>query len=266
MNKKLLSALLLISVALTSCTSPHHTTQQDGPPHYYRNVSLIHDPTPHYLPKSAYGNPASYTVARQTYHVLASAHGYDQRGIGSWYGEKFSGRLTSTRELYDPYAMTAASPTLPIPCYARVTNLENGHSIIVKVNDRGPFAPNRIIDLSYAAAIKLGYQRKGTALVEVAAIDTNNPNALNIAPTAHKLNHPELYLQVGVFTQYPHANHLQKQLAVALSKKAFIETASHHHRKFYHVELGPLRGVSEADDLQARLKRAGFHDAISVVR
>ena len=128
------------------------------------------DPTPRKLPVSRYGNPTSYEVFGETYHLLPTNVGYTERGVASWYGKKFHGRRASSGETYNMYAMTAAHKTLPIPVYAKVTNLENGRSIIVKINDRGPFVKNRLIDLSYAAATKLGVVKKGTAPVEVTTI------------------------------------------------------------------------------------------------
>jgi rare lipoprotein A len=261
MDRKLL-LLLPLSLSLAGCYNSG-SSSQDGPPRYYKNVSNIKQPTPHYLPKSRYGNPPSYVVNGETYRVLPTAAGYNKRGIASWYGSKFSGKLTSTRERYDPYKMTAASPVLPIPCFARVTNLENGDSVIVKVNDRGPFAPNRIIDLSFAAAKKLGYERKGTALVDVAAIDINNPDQL---PFAHKLNHPQLYLQIGAFSDYPNATRLQQQISYATNKHTLIKDSTIRNHLLYRVQVGPLRGVGEADKLHALLKKEGYGDAISIIR
>jgi rare lipoprotein A len=130
------------------------------------DVDAIPDPTPRSEPRSRYGN-RSYSVLGKRYQVLDSAEGYDEVGMASFYGNKFHGRRTSNLEVYDMYAMTAAHKTLPLPSYARVTNLDNGRSIVVRVNDRGPFHAGRIIDLSYAAAVKLGYRDKGTARVEV---------------------------------------------------------------------------------------------------
>ena len=124
--------------------------------------------------KSKYGNPKSYVVFGKRYYVKDSAKGYVEQGIASWYGTKFHGRRTSSGETYDMYAMTAAHKTLPLPTYARVTNLENGRSVMVKVNDRGPFHQNRIIDLSYSAATRLGIVKTGTGRVEVEAIDPRN--------------------------------------------------------------------------------------------
>jgi rare lipoprotein A len=121
-------------------------------------------------PRSPYGNPPEYEVRGITYHVLKSAKGYDQEGVASWYGPEFQGKRTSSGEPYDMYAMTAAHKTLPIPTYVEVTNLENGQKVVVRVNDRGPFQKNRLIDLSYIAALKLGMLGAGTARVRVRAL------------------------------------------------------------------------------------------------
>ena len=129
------------------------------------------DATPKVEPKSRYGNMKSYVVFGKTYYPKPSSRGYVERGIASWYGPKFHGRKTSSGEPYDMHQMTAAHKTLPLPTYARVTNLENGRSTIVRINDRGPFVGDRIIDLSFAAAKKLGVDKKGLASVEVASID-----------------------------------------------------------------------------------------------
>jgi rare lipoprotein A len=122
-------------------------------------------------PRSKYGNPESYEVNGETYRVLATARGYRERGLASWYGEDFHGKRTSSGEPYNMYAMTAAHRTLPLPSYVRVTNLQNRREVIVRVNDRGPFHDDRIIDLSFAAATELGIVRNGTAEVEVTAVD-----------------------------------------------------------------------------------------------
>lgn len=123
---------------------------------------------------SKYGNPKSYKVFGVRYKTLNTHIGYSEEGIASWYGKKFHGKLTSTREVYDMYELTAAHKSLPIPCYVEVTNLINRKTIIVRVNDRGPFKKGRIIDLSYAAAKKLDIIEKGTAKVHVKAINVEN--------------------------------------------------------------------------------------------
>jgi rare lipoprotein A len=122
-------------------------------------------------PRSKYGNPESYEVYGETYRVLPTARGYSERGQASWYGEEFHGKRTSSGEPYNMHAMTAAHRTLPLPSYVRVTNLQNRREIIVRVNDRGPFHSDRIIDLSFAAASELDILRNGTAEVEVTAVD-----------------------------------------------------------------------------------------------
>ena len=145
---------------------------KDGAPSGHFNADHIPDAVPKPEARSRYGNPSVYVVGGKRYHVMNSAKGYNKVGYASWYGTKFHGQHTSSREPYDMFSMTAASTTLPIPTYVRVTNLENGRSVVVKVNDRGPFKSSRIIDLSYAAAKKLGYTAKGTAKVRVTAIET----------------------------------------------------------------------------------------------
>lgn len=259
---------LLFSLLLCGCyapqTSSRYSQRYDGPPTHFKDINSIPNASPHYLSRSLYGNPPYYTVNGKTYHVLATAEGYNKRGIASWYGSKFTGYLTSTHERYDPYKMTAASPVLPIPCFARVTNLENGRTVIVKVNDRGPFAPNRIIDLSFAAASKLGYQHRGTAMVQVTTIDTQNPYSLPINTVNTK--HPQLFLQVGVFHYENNADLLQKRMRLLTNKSTLIYTSNTHHDSLYHVQIGPLRGVGEADKLHALLEKRGYGDAISVIR
>lgn len=136
------------------------------------NPDDVPDAVPRDEPLSPYGNPPEYEVGGVTYHVLESAKGYDKKGIASWYGPDFQGKRTSSGETYDMYAMTAAHKTLPIPTYVEVTNLANGKKVVVRVNDRGPFAKDRIIDLSYIAALKLGIVGHGTARVRVRALTT----------------------------------------------------------------------------------------------
>jgi rare lipoprotein A len=147
----------------------------DGAPDIPADVANLPEPVPHAEPLSHYGNRSPYVVLGKTYTVLPSAAGYVERGVASWYGTKFDGRATSNFEPYDLYQFTAAHRTLPLPSYARVTNLDNGRSVIVRINDRGPFHDGRLIDLSYAAAVKLGVNAHGTANVEVRGIDPEKP-------------------------------------------------------------------------------------------
>lgn len=243
--------------ALISCGS---FGRQDGPPSGHVDVSQIQDAVPKYEPLSQYGNPPSYVALGKRYVVLDSADGYDEKGYASWYGTKFHGALTSTRERYNMLAMSAAHKTLPIPCYAKVTNLDNGRSIIVRVNDRGPFHQGRIIDLSYAAAKKLAITQYGTAKVRVQGID---PRANKHQP--HWWSHPTrsasstaLYLQVGAYGQLKNARKQADRLHQSTGLQGLVKRAYGRHQTLYHVYLGPLSSESSLRSLQHRLKREGI--------
>ena len=173
-----------VSLLLQGCLSSFQTLSSsgsgasgDGAPRRPVNLSHVRNAVPQYAPKSKRGNHSPYKVFGKTYRVMDSARGYRQKGVASWYGTKFHGRTTSSGQVYDMYAMTAAHKHLPLPTYVKVTNLENKKQVIVKVNDRGPFHGNRIIDLSYAAATKLGFDKKGTAKVLVEAIVIDQPQS-----------------------------------------------------------------------------------------
>jgi rare lipoprotein A (peptidoglycan hydrolase) len=159
-----------------------YRSRSDSVPTDIPDVSKLPEPVPKVEPRALYGNKSPYSVLGQTYNVLPTPRGYVERGIASFYGNKFHGYKTSSLEEYDMYQFSAAHKTLPLPSYARVTNLENGKSVIVRINDRGPFHENRIIDLSFAAAVKLGVWPKGTGLVEVRAIDPSEANSDRGAP------------------------------------------------------------------------------------
>ncbi len=168
---------LLLSIAvltLSACgTAPKHKVIPVGD----LDLDAIPDATPRSEPLSRYGNPQSYEEGGKRYWIIPNPKGYVERGLASWYGPDFQGKRTSSGETYDMYKMTAAHKTLPLPTYVKVTNLENGRSVVVKVNDRGPFKKGRIIDLSYVAAAKLGIVDNGTATVEIHVLDTGVPTA-----------------------------------------------------------------------------------------
>ncbi|GAB1261661.1 septal ring lytic transglycosylase RlpA family protein [Aurantivibrio plasticivorans] len=157
--------------ALTGCISLGKQDIKDSGPPKPVDVAHVPDAVPRVEPRTSAGNKSPYTVLGKTYSVLPESHGFTQRGYASWYGRKFHGRRTSNGEVYNMYGMTAAHKNLPIPTFVTVRNIENGKEVIVRVNDRGPFHGDRIIDLTYAAAKKLGFVDKGTAMVEIAAID-----------------------------------------------------------------------------------------------
>ncbi len=151
---------------------------KDSTPTYIPNVACIPEPLVTNEPRSAVGNKSPYTVLGKQYQVMNNVAEYVEQGTASYYGQKFHGRLTSNREVYDMYAFTAAHKTLPLPSFARVTNLDNGESIIVRVNDRGPFHDGRVIDLSYAAAVRLGITQRGTGRVEVRGLTPGSENLM----------------------------------------------------------------------------------------
>jgi rare lipoprotein A len=169
-----------LALGLAACSSaPRHSTARIESLPAPGNVT---DAVPRPEPRSSHGNPPFYDVNGERFRVLASADNYVERGVASWYGPDFQGHNTSSGERYDMYAMTAAHKTLPIPCYARITNLSNGRSIVVRINDRGPFVGNRIVDLSYSAASRLDIVRTGTAFVELRTIGPQAPDAQLPAP------------------------------------------------------------------------------------
>lgn len=238
--------------------------ERDGPPARPVDVSQVPDAVPRYEPRSRYGNPESYVVFGRRYHVMDSSEGYLERGIASWYGKKFHGRRTSSGETYDMYAMTAAHPSLPLPTYVEVTNLENGQQVVVKVNDRGPFHDNRIIDMSYTAATRLGMLEKGTALVKVRAIDTSpspgEPQLRQVAvqPGADPITE-RFYIQVGSFTDMDNAERMRVRLAGLDNDPARIHQAVVNGRTVYRVKFGPLSDVAKADMLVSRLADYGVY-------
>ncbi len=265
-KKALLLVLGLIALLLSACSTIPTVTQQDGAPKTHVDISKIPNAKPKVEPRSRYGNPASYKVFGVTYHVKHSANNYKERGIASWYGTKFHHRSTSSGEPYSMFKMTAAHKTLPIPCYARVTNLENGRRIIVKINDRGPFHANRIIDLSYVAAKKLDISSHGTGLVEV---ETINPLTYHKKKEATVVAHhrkPILYLQVGAYSQRANADRQAQHIARITHEQVHLVHATYRNRPLYRVQIGPLHDVEASDRVHNKLKHAGVGNAIAVVQ
>ena len=232
------------------------------------DFSKIPEPVPIAEPRSRYGNKSPYTVNGQTYRVLPSAAGYRERGIASYYGSKFNGYKTSDFETYDMYKFSAASKVLPLPSFARVTNLENGKSVIVRVNDRGPFMPNRIIDLSLAAAVRIGIWPRGTGLVEVQGIDPAHPNAEPApltAVTPRTGRQPLLYVQVGAFADAANAERLAARLRGLRLGPVRVIAGSTNGRTLQRVQIGPLPDVDTVDRTTARLDSLGLpHASVTV--
>jgi peptidoglycan lytic transglycosylase len=228
----------------------------DSVPGDVPDVSKLVEPVPKVEPHSLYGNKSPYTVLGRSYRVLPSARGYDERGIASFYGNKFHGYKTSSLETYDMYAFSAASTTLPLPSYARVTNLENGKSVIVRINDRGPFHQNRLIDLSYAAAVKIGIWPKGTGLVEVRGIDPSSPSQELPPPAVVTSGH--IYLQVGAFSDADNAQRLAERLRQADLGAVQVMEAEVNGRRVRRVRVGPLADVDRADQVSDRIEGMGL--------
>ncbi|MGD2112163.1 MAG: septal ring lytic transglycosylase RlpA family protein [Gammaproteobacteria bacterium] len=262
-----LTAALLAATLLAGCSSQGPLDTGDYPPPEPRDISGIGDAVPRAEPRSRYGNPASYVVNGRRYHTLASSHDYRERGIASWYGTKFHGRRTSSGEIYDLYKMTAAHKTLPLPTYARVTNLRNGRSIIVKINDRGPFHVNRIIDLSYVAAAKLGILEYGTGLVEVEAIDPSRPAQTRMAAQepAATGSDATLFLQVGAFRNRDNAERLSRRLQETEFGEIHIMQGATTGGTIYRVRIGPLASVDAADRVSNSLISLGISDTRVII-
>jgi rare lipoprotein A len=259
---------LIGCLSLSGCS---FTRYHDGGPQTEVNVARIPDAVPRVEPLSSNGNPQTYTVLGRTYHVMQSSQGYVERGIASWYGTKFHGHTTSNGEIYSMYKMTAAHKTLPIPSYVQVTNLENGRQVIVRINDRGPFHPNRIIDLSYVAAKKLGIASTGTGLVEIRSIDPRSWRRERSGPTPVKAEYraplkPEntLYIQAGAFASRYNAEQLKKKLDVLLPKRT-VQLAYLASDKLYRVRVGPLPNVDEADKVAQTISNNGYPEPHVVI-
>ncbi len=208
---------------------------------------------------SPYGNPETYEVLGQRYAVMQDNRGYREVGLASWYGPGFHGKRASSGETYDMYAMTAAHKTLRIPTYVQVTNLENGRRVVVRVNDRGPFHDDRIIDLSYAAAQRLGMLGKGTARVEVRHLDGDQPAPQDDAPIQlagpAAVSGRPIFLQVGAFAEAANAERLRQRLLEArIGQVAVAVRPDGLHR----VRIGPLGSLQQADDLARRLDALGL--------
>ena len=253
-----LCSLLLISC---SSTGSRYAMRHDSGPNVDLDPNRIPNAVPRAEPQSKYGNPDSYVVNGKRYHVMDSANGFTQRGQASWYGRKFHGHRTSSGETYDMFAMTAAHKRLPLPSYVKVTNLDNNRQVIVRVNDRGPFHSGRIIDLSYAAATKLGIAANGTGNVEIEVIKTQQkqrPYALQaFERKAEKTEENKMYIQLGAFVSRSNAEQL-KQRATHVHQSASIDAEEKSDQAIYRVRIGPLANAEEADQLATKLKQQGF--------
>ena len=280
--------LILLVTAIAGCSTPsRYSMDTDAAPDTELDVSELPDPIPVYEPKSRGGNKPSYEVWGKTYHVLPSAEGYKERGGASWYGAKFHGHKTSNGETYNMYEMSAAHKSLPLPTYAKVTNLDNGRSVIVRINDRGPFHEGRIIDLSYAAAKKLGYYSSGIAHVEVEAITVAPNSTHGAAPAPAATSNPVetakplangygYYVQVGAFSTESAAQQLKQRVDAETKEGLFattaavsssnVKTASDAEKVFHRVRLGPFYDLRQAEQLLKQLTASKVGSPMIITR
>lgn len=276
--------LVLISGCTTSPSTPVITDEKDSGPLAPVDVSHISEPVPRVEPRTRAGNANPYKVLGKTYYLVQDPTNYNEKGVASWYGRKFHGKRTANGEIYSMYGMTAAHRTLPIPSYVRVTNLNNKRSAIVRVNDRGPFHGNRIIDLTYAAAKKLGFEKLGTAEVLVEYIDPTKHGEtvasaketggkVNTVPVKNNLEPPapapanpagyeipaNTYLQVGAFTLEKSALALRQKLRDLTAYPVVVRqpgVSAGSGDQLFRVRIGPLK-----DNLDLVLLRQKVLDA-----
>lgn len=247
------------ALACHGCASSPPFVNDDAAPDGHFDASGIPDAVPRAEPRSPYGNPKSYVVFGERYHVRDSAAGFTERGTASWYGTKFHGRRTSSGEAYDMYAMTAAHKTLPLPTYVRVTNLNNGRSVVVRVNDRGPFHDGRIIDLSYAAALKLDVVATGTAPVEIVALEPGD-SAAAATTTPPPAPGTAVFIQLGAFSEADNALGLKGRLESAGIQPVRIdaEPQGESQAPLFRVRLGPFSAAAAADEMALQLVAFGI--------
>ena len=259
-------ARLLILAACTALLAacagqPPSGEPEDGPSDIGLKASDVKDAVPRAEPRARYGNHSPYEVFGKTYTVLPASSGYRERGTASWYGSKFHGRRTSSGEPYDMHLATAAHKTLPLPTYAEVTNLDNGLKVVVKINDRGPFKDDRIIDLSYGAALRLGMTGTGTARVEVRAIDVGGGGEIADTGPANAVP-SDTWLQAGAYSRRDGAKKLARALEDADLKPVSIRDGD----GLYRVWLGPFASAAEAASVVARAIELGFDRPHTVKR
>lgn len=255
-------SIALLVLLLAGCgVSPR--VVKDGGPRHPVDVSHVGNAIPKAEVRTRAGNKSPYTVLGKTYHVMSSSRGFSQEGLASWYGNKFHGRQTSNGEVYSMFGMSAAHKTLPIPCYVRVTNLENGRQIVVRVNDRGPFHQGRIIDLTYAGASKLGFLDSGTARVRIEALEADGSFAgsesVSSDPSVAVSSAPArdgatpIFLQAGAFSTLEAAVTVRTRIASLTNYPVSVREPLSD--RLYRVRIGPIVDQYALSDLRATLLR-----------
>ncbi|MBR9910501.1 MAG: septal ring lytic transglycosylase RlpA family protein [Gammaproteobacteria bacterium] len=282
---RIIGLLWLAGLVLLAGCSFTSREVSDGGPARPVDVSHIPDAVPREEVRGPAGNKSPYTVMGKTYWVMEDSTGFTQEGVASWYGTKFHGRQTSNGELYSMYGMTAAHKTLPIPSYVRVTNLQNGRQVVVRVNDRGPFLHDRIIDLTYAGASKLGFLKHGTAPVRIEVVEPGQnigtataaattmatataiaqpqPQPTVLASRNEELPAPEYaagyklpantFLQAGAFASPSAAESVRQRIAGLTSLPVFVSAP--RKDKLYRVRIGPIADNLALMDIRQQLER-----------
>ncbi|MDT8448742.1 MAG: septal ring lytic transglycosylase RlpA family protein [Wenzhouxiangellaceae bacterium] len=250
-------ALAIVALAVVAACGSREVTDGAG---RRLDPDRIDVPKPRPEPRARYGNHSPYEVNGRTYRVRSSADGYRERGLASWYGSKFHGRLTSSGEPFDMYKVSAAHKTLPLPSWVEVTNLDNGRKLTVRVNDRGPFKEGRIIDLSYAAAVKLGVVDSGTAPVEVRAITFDGPSTLE---AARPISVP-VEVQAGAFSQRESAERLRNRLLREGIDNVQVRRGRVDRTTVWRVRVGPVWDKGHAERLVEHLLRLGLEPPVFV--
>ena len=268
-----LAVLLVVSTLLSACGA---SPVRDGPPARGAGAAVPPAGTPRPEPLSRYGNGPIYEVLGKSYRVMESSAGYNERGVASWYGKKFHGRLTSNREVYNMYAMTAAHKTLPLPTWIEVRNLRNNRTVVVRVNDRGPFVHNRIIDLSYGAALELDMVEDGTSMVEVRVLNFDEPAGdrpvrivePRTAPVAAAPDRSgnDIFVQVGAFGSRDNAERREAMLRQNGIGPVDILADTSRRAALYRVQIGPVANVFEYDRIVDQLAAIGIDDPYLVTR
>lgn len=245
-------SMIVLLLLVQACSTPSRYQQsQDSTPTFQKSILDLTEPKPISEPLSRRGNPDSYEVWGKTYEVHKGLTEYSQQGVASWYGEKFHGHDTSNGEQFDVYQFSAAHKSLPLPSYVRVTNLDNNKSLVVRVNDRGPFHGDRLIDLSYAAAVRLGFAKQGTANVKVDLL------AAPLAPSDY------LFLQVAAFEVEASAQRMQQKLASVVPVPVYITKDANNGKMLHKVRIGPLK-PNKVDAIQSTLQAQDIHSSLII--
>lgn len=273
--------LLVFSVLISACSTSRYSMEHDAAPPGSFDASRVPDVVPRWEPLSRKGNKSPYVIRGKTYRIIDSAHGFEQQGVASWYGLKFHGELTSNGEIYNMYEMSAAHKTLPLPSYVRVINLDNQRSVVVRVNDRGPFHDDRVIDLSYAAAIKLGYADKGTANVKLEALVVANNDQQPGVDGEAKLplvnDRLAQFVQIAAYSNAASAQAtkavIEKQLKQPAASgtgdsesKVFVAVSPELSPPIYRVRVGPLQNIKQAEAVLDLIKKSGVGQPMLITR